>query len=57
MPKLPPRSFLKNEKSPGFVEERRELLEAYLSRLVKIQPIWGRNDIVLFLDSDIRFLT
>lgn len=56
LPQLPPRRFLKNEKTPGFVEERRDLLEAYLQRLVKIQPIWGRNDIVLFLDSEVSHM-
>lgn len=56
LPQLPPRRFLKNEKTPGFVEERKDLLEAYLRRLVKIQPIWGRNDIVLFLDSEVSHM-
>lgn len=31
-------------------------MESYLRRLVKIQPIWGRNDIVLFLDSEVSHM-
>lgn len=51
IPPLPPKRYFASSTDPGFVDERRDQLENYLQTLIRIQSIWTRNDLVLFLNN------
>jgi hypothetical protein len=55
-PPLPPKKLFGSSTSK-VVDSRKETLESYLQKIVRISKIWNRSDIVQFLDNDNNTMT
>lgn len=51
LPELPPKTYLKSSSDPEVINQRKQLLDNYLKSLVKIQMIWTRDSLALFLND------
>jgi hypothetical protein len=51
-PPLPKKTVFASGSSARVVEERKQILQVYLSTIARIQSVWSRTELVRFLDND-----